>query len=73
MQKYVPLEGSRSNVAQTAWAMMGLMYAGQVSYQSSSLGHFCQRSLKVFPPILNVGLFNVGLFERFSLILNVKP
>ncbi|KAH1069636.1 hypothetical protein GYH30_007003 [Glycine max] len=26
---YIPLEGSRSNVVQTAWALMGLIYAGQ--------------------------------------------
>nr|BBI55112.1 multifunctional oxidosqualene cyclase [Bauhinia forficata] len=26
---YVPLEGNRSNVVQTAWAMMGLIHAGQ--------------------------------------------
>lgn len=30
MQKYIPLEGRRSNVVQTAWAMMGLIHAGQV-------------------------------------------
>ncbi|KAF7844818.1 beta-amyrin synthase [Senna tora] len=28
-KKYVPLEGRRSNVVQTAWAMMGLIHAGQ--------------------------------------------
>ncbi|KAI9115817.1 hypothetical protein K1719_013486 [Acacia pycnantha] len=34
---YVPLEGSRSNVAQTAWAMMGLMYAGQAERDPTPL------------------------------------
>jgi beta-amyrin synthase len=28
-KQYVPLEGNRSNLAQTAWAMMGLIYGGQ--------------------------------------------
>ncbi|XP_054817726.1 beta-amyrin synthase-like [Prosopis cineraria] len=28
-KKYVALEGSRSNVVQTSWAMMGLIHAGQ--------------------------------------------
>ena len=31
MQEYVPLEGNRSNLVQIAWAMMGLIHAGQVS------------------------------------------
>lgn len=30
-QEYVPLEGNRSNLVHTAWAMMGLIHAGQVS------------------------------------------
>ena len=30
-QKFIPLEGNRSHVVQTAWAMMGLIHAGQVS------------------------------------------
>lgn len=30
MQEYVPLAENRSNLVQTAWAMMGLIHAGQV-------------------------------------------
>ncbi|CAA3028533.1 dammarenediol II synthase-like [Olea europaea subsp. europaea] len=29
--KYTPLEGNRTNLVQTSWAMLGLMYGGQVS------------------------------------------
>ncbi|KAL9459820.1 hypothetical protein AB3S75_003095 [Citrus x aurantiifolia] len=29
-KKYVPLEGNRSNIVQTAWATMGLIHAGQM-------------------------------------------
>lgn len=29
MQRYVALEGERSNIVQTAWAMMGLIHTGQ--------------------------------------------
>ncbi|GAY61019.1 hypothetical protein CUMW_206580 [Citrus unshiu] len=29
-KKYVPLEGNRSNIVQTAWAAMGLIHAGQM-------------------------------------------
>ncbi|EFH64820.1 hypothetical protein ARALYDRAFT_475791 [Arabidopsis lyrata subsp. lyrata] len=28
-QRYIPLEGNRSNLVQTAWAMLGLIHAGQ--------------------------------------------
>ena len=30
MQIYIPLEGSQSNIVQTAWALMALIHAGQV-------------------------------------------
>ena len=32
MQIYIPLEGSRSNLVQTAWALLGLIHAGQVCF-----------------------------------------
>lgn len=32
MQIYIPLEGSRSNLVQTAWALLGLIHAGQVFF-----------------------------------------
>lgn len=31
IQKYTPLEGNRSNLVHTAWALMGLFSSGQVS------------------------------------------
>ncbi|XP_028801592.1 beta-amyrin synthase-like [Neltuma alba] len=36
-KKYVPLEGSRSNEVQTAWAMMGLNYSGQAERDPTPL------------------------------------
>jgi hypothetical protein len=39
MQIYVPLEGSRSNVVHTAWALMGLIHAGQVCFQNTNVCH----------------------------------
>ena len=30
MKTYVALEGNRSHVTQTAWALLGLLHAGQV-------------------------------------------
>ncbi|XP_054790483.1 beta-amyrin synthase-like isoform X2 [Prosopis cineraria] len=34
---YIPLEGSKSHIVQTAWAMMGLIYAGQAERDPTSL------------------------------------
>ncbi|OMO66315.1 Prenyltransferase/squalene oxidase [Corchorus olitorius] len=36
-KKYVPLEGNRSNVVQTSWALMGLIYSGQAQRDPTPL------------------------------------
>ncbi|KAI9087263.1 hypothetical protein K1719_030733 [Acacia pycnantha] len=36
-KKYIPLEGNKSNVVHTAWAMMGLMHAGQAERDPTPL------------------------------------
>ena len=48
MQEYVPLEGNRSNLVQTAWAMMGLIHAGQVSCQFKNLALYILSNLMFF-------------------------
>ncbi|GAY66080.1 hypothetical protein CUMW_245890 [Citrus unshiu] len=35
--KYIPLEGNRSNLVQTSWAMMGLIHAGQMERDPTPL------------------------------------
>ncbi|WVY93593.1 hypothetical protein V8G54_032681 [Vigna mungo] len=37
MKTYVPLEGNRSNVCQTAWALMALIHGGQAERDSTPL------------------------------------
>nr|GMD06495.1 dammarenediol II synthase-like [Ipomoea batatas] len=35
--KYIPLEGNRTNLVQTSWAMLGLMYSGQAERDPTPL------------------------------------
>nr|GMD09717.1 dammarenediol II synthase-like [Ipomoea batatas] len=35
--KYIPLEGNRTNLVQTSWAMLGLMYSGQAEKDPTPL------------------------------------
>ncbi|KDO43821.1 hypothetical protein CISIN_1g0264851mg, partial [Citrus sinensis] len=36
-KKYIPLDGNRSNLVQTAWAMMSLIHAGQMERDPTPL------------------------------------
>ena len=37
MQEYVPLEGNRSNLVHTSWALMGLIESGQAERNPTPL------------------------------------
>jgi len=37
MKMYVPLEGNRSNIAQTAWVLIALIHSGQVFFCLSKI------------------------------------
>lgn len=37
MQVYVPLDGNRANLVQTAWALMGLLHSGQAKRDGTPL------------------------------------
>ncbi|XP_044490766.1 beta-amyrin synthase-like isoform X2 [Mangifera indica] len=38
-EKYIPLEGNRSNLVQTAWAILGLIHGGQVERDPTPIHH----------------------------------
>lgn len=37
LQKYTPLEGNRTNLVQTSWAMLGLLQSGQAERDPTPL------------------------------------
>ncbi|KAL0552587.1 hypothetical protein IC582_011705 [Cucumis melo] len=46
-KRYIPLDGKRSNLVQTAWGLMGLIFAGQAS-SFSLIKTCCYTSLNAF-------------------------
>ncbi|KVI00819.1 Prenyltransferase/squalene oxidase [Cynara cardunculus var. scolymus] len=50
-EKFIPLEGNRTNFVQTAWAMLGLLYAGQDitgAYMKNCMLHYAEYR-NIFP------------------------
>lgn len=52
MQKYTPLEGNKTNVVNTAQAMMGLIMGGQVSENSTSSNIYICEALSSYSSLL---------------------
>lgn len=59
MQKYTPLEGNKTNVVNTAQAMMGLIMGGQVSENSTSSNIYICEALSSYSSLLKKCYFQM--------------